>query len=180
MWCWLLMPLMPNMFSETIMNRVLNWCRPAIMFIMTRTFSKIYALASLRIGWAYASANIIDVLNRVRGPFNVNACAIAAGAAAMGDSDHVRQSIAHNKQVAGLAERSLGKNWVEKSPPQLAILSSFISPINKDPPRPQIACSPQTGIFCGPLLAMVFQMRCACRLARKRKIGRCSKFCKVS
>ncbi|MEO0909656.1 MAG: histidinol-phosphate transaminase, partial [Pseudomonadota bacterium] len=66
--------------------------------IMTRTFSKIYGLAALRIGWAYAPTHIIEALNRVRGPFNLNAAAIAAGAAAIKDHDHVEQSIIHNDE----------------------------------------------------------------------------------
>ncbi|HYA71791.1 MAG TPA: histidinol-phosphate transaminase [Roseiarcus sp.] len=64
--------------------------------VMTRTFSKIHGLAHLRIGWAYAPAAIIAALNRVRGPFNVNGAAIAAGVAAIGDSAHVDAAAAHN------------------------------------------------------------------------------------
>lgn len=66
--------------------------------IMTRTFSKIYGLAALRIGWAYGSREMIDALNRVRGPFNVNAMAIAAGAASMRDKTHLEASIVHNEE----------------------------------------------------------------------------------
>lgn len=66
--------------------------------IMTRTFSKIYGLAALRAGWCYADKRLIDILERVRGPFNVTAPAIAAGAAAMRDQAHVEQAIAHNEQ----------------------------------------------------------------------------------
>ncbi|UUP17183.1 histidinol-phosphate transaminase [Nitratireductor thuwali] len=66
--------------------------------VMTRTFSKIYGLAALRIGWMYAPAPIVDAVNRVRGPFNVNALAIAAGAAAIGDRAHVEEAVAHNDQ----------------------------------------------------------------------------------
>ena len=66
--------------------------------IMTRTFSKIFGLAALRIGWAYGPREIIDALNRVRGPFNVNAAAIAAGTAAIGDRSHVDKSIDHNDE----------------------------------------------------------------------------------
>lgn len=65
--------------------------------IMTRTFSKIYGLAALRIGWAYGPSHMIEALNRVRGPFNMNAAAIAAGAAAMRDRRFVDQAIAHNE-----------------------------------------------------------------------------------
>ena len=64
--------------------------------VMTRTFSKIYGLAALRLGWAYCPAHVADVLNRVRGPFNISAPAIAAGAAAMADQEFVERAIAHN------------------------------------------------------------------------------------
>jgi histidinol-phosphate aminotransferase len=64
--------------------------------VMTRTFSKIHGLASLRLGWAYCPAGVADVLNRIRGPFNVNAAAIAAGIAAIEDAGHIETSVAHN------------------------------------------------------------------------------------
>ena len=64
--------------------------------VMTRTFSKVFGLANLRIGWAYGPAAIIDALNRTRGPFNVNGPALAAGAAALGDRVHLELSVAHN------------------------------------------------------------------------------------
>ena len=65
--------------------------------VMTRTFSKIYGLAALRLGWAYCPAPIADVLNRVRGPFNVTAPALAAGVAALEDGAHVEFAVAHNE-----------------------------------------------------------------------------------
>ncbi len=64
--------------------------------VMTRTFSKIYGLAALRLGWAYCPAPVADVLNRVRGPFNVSAPAIAAGVAAIKDQAFTEAAIAHN------------------------------------------------------------------------------------
>ena len=48
--------------------------------VMTRTFSKIFGLAALRIGWAYCPAAIADALNRIRGPFNLSTPSIVAGA----------------------------------------------------------------------------------------------------
>ncbi|MEM7060787.1 MAG: histidinol-phosphate transaminase [Pseudomonadota bacterium] len=57
--------------------------------VMTRTFSKIHGLAALRLGWCYGPSHVIDVLNRVRGPFNVTASAQAAGEAAMRDQAYV-------------------------------------------------------------------------------------------
>lgn len=64
--------------------------------MMLRTFSKIYGLAALRLGWAYAPANVVAVLHRVRGPFNVNAAAQAAGAAALDDTAWLDRARAHN------------------------------------------------------------------------------------
>ena len=64
--------------------------------VMTRTFSKIHGLPALRIGWLYAPAAIVDVLNRIRGPFNMNSPALAAGVAAMEDRAHEEASVAHN------------------------------------------------------------------------------------
>jgi histidinol-phosphate aminotransferase len=64
--------------------------------VMTRTFSKIYGLAALRIGWAYCPPHVADVLNRIRGPFNLSAPAIAAGAAAVADQEFVETAIQHN------------------------------------------------------------------------------------
>ena len=57
--------------------------------IMTRTFSKIHGLAAVRLGWCYGPQHVIDVLNRVRGPFNVTAAAQAAGEAAIRDVEYV-------------------------------------------------------------------------------------------
>ncbi len=56
--------------------------------VMTRTFSKIYGLGALRVGWGYAPAEIIDVLNRIRGPFNVSAAGLAAAEAAVRDVEY--------------------------------------------------------------------------------------------
>ena len=66
--------------------------------VMTRTFSKIYGLANLRLGWLYGPAHVVDALNRIRGPFNVNGAALEAGVAAIRDEDHVARSIEHNER----------------------------------------------------------------------------------
>jgi histidinol-phosphate aminotransferase len=63
--------------------------------VMTRTFSKIHGLAALRVGWAYCPANVADVLNRIRGPFNLSAPAIASGAAAIDDVEHMERAKQH-------------------------------------------------------------------------------------
>ena len=66
--------------------------------VMLRTFSKIYALAGLRLGWAYCPPAIADVLNRVRGPFNVTAPALAAGIAAVEDTEALEHARDHNER----------------------------------------------------------------------------------
>ncbi|MCK6452859.1 MAG: aminotransferase class I/II-fold pyridoxal phosphate-dependent enzyme, partial [Alphaproteobacteria bacterium] len=74
--------------------------------VMTRTFSKIHGLAGLRVGWAYCPANVADVLNRVRSPFNVNAAAQAAAVAALDDVAFTDRARTHNDiWRAWLAER---------------------------------------------------------------------------
>ncbi len=63
--------------------------------LMTRTFSKIYGLAALRVGWAYGPDVVIDAINRARGPFNVSAVAMAAAIAALADEEFAARSAAH-------------------------------------------------------------------------------------
>ena len=65
--------------------------------IVTRTFSKIYGLAGLRVGYAISSVEISDLLNRVRQPFNANTLALAAATASLTDQEFVKASISNNK-----------------------------------------------------------------------------------
>ncbi|MEO1014047.1 MAG: histidinol-phosphate transaminase [Pseudomonadota bacterium] len=76
--------------------------------VMTRTFSKIYGLGGLRLGWGYCPAPVADALNRIRGPFNVSAAAIAAGVAAVRDQDFVARNRTHNASERGRLEQRLG------------------------------------------------------------------------
>ncbi|MFZ3155522.1 histidinol-phosphate transaminase [Pseudomonas sp.] len=83
--------------------------------LVSRTFSKAYGLAALRVGYAISSAQIADVLNRVRQPFNVNSLALAAACAALDDADYLAQSRQLND--AGMAQleaglRELGLSWI--------------------------------------------------------------------
>jgi histidinol-phosphate aminotransferase len=77
--------------------------------VMCRTFSKIHGLAALRLGWLYGPAHVVDALNRIRGPFNVNQPAIAAGIAAIGDAAHVQMSQAHNETWLAWLTAEIGK-----------------------------------------------------------------------
>ena len=66
--------------------------------VMTRTFSKIYGLAALRVGWAYCPEAVAGVLNRIRGPFNLSSPAIASAAAAIEDTAHLERAKHHNDE----------------------------------------------------------------------------------
>lgn len=67
--------------------------------VMTRTFSKIYGLGGLRIGWGYGPKPIIDVLNRIRGPFNLSTAQLEAAEAAVRDQDHVAKCRTENARM---------------------------------------------------------------------------------
>jgi histidinol-phosphate aminotransferase len=84
--------------------------------VMTRTFSKIYGLAALRLGWMYGPAHVVDAVNRIRGPFNVNAPAIAAGIAAIRDTAHVEKSRAHNTHWLAWLTEEIGKLGLKVTP----------------------------------------------------------------
>jgi len=84
--------------------------------VMTRTFSKVHGLAALRLGWCYAPGPIADVLNRIRGPFNVSAPAIAAGVAAIADGAHMDKAVAHNEQWLGWVTQKISALGLEVTP----------------------------------------------------------------
>jgi len=84
--------------------------------VVTRTFSKIHGLAALRLGWAYAQKPIIDVLHRVRGPFNVHMAAIEAGTAAVQDRDFMQRSVAHNDEWVAFLRQQIGGLGLEVTP----------------------------------------------------------------
>ncbi|WP_455210219.1 histidinol-phosphate transaminase [Kaarinaea lacus] len=85
----------PSMQLEGYPN-AMNWLQRFPNLIVTRTFSKAYGLAGLRVGYALSHPGIADLLNRVRQPFNVNHLALAAATAALKDSDYLRQTIQVN------------------------------------------------------------------------------------
>lgn len=74
----------------------LELARESENVVMLRTFSKIYGLAGLRVGWAYCPPAVADVLNRIRGPFNCSAPAQEAAIAALQDREHLAKAKAHN------------------------------------------------------------------------------------
>jgi histidinol-phosphate aminotransferase len=84
--------------------------------VMLRTFSKVYGLAGLRVGWAYCPPAVADALNRIRGAFNVNAAAIAAAEAALADAAHVERAVAHNDRWMPWLRAELGKLGYSTTP----------------------------------------------------------------
>jgi len=84
--------------------------------VMCRTFSKIHGLAAVRLGWLYGPAHIVDTINRVRNPFNVNTPAMKAGIAAIEDSAHVEASIAHNSRWLAWLTDEIGKLGFKVTP----------------------------------------------------------------
>jgi histidinol-phosphate aminotransferase len=84
----------------------LAWLPRFPNLVISRTCSKVYGLAGLRVGYAFASREVADLMNRVREPFNVNSVALAAAAAALGDEDFVRKSYELNR--AGMKQITEG------------------------------------------------------------------------
>src|SRR5699024_9890192 len=83
--------------------------------LVSRTFSKAYGLAALRVGYAISSLDIAEVLNRVRQPFNVNSLALVAACAALQDQDYLERSRDNNKQGMQQLEagfKKLGLSWL--------------------------------------------------------------------
>ena len=92
-----------------------KWLKRHPNLVLSRTFSKAYGLAGLRVGYGLAHASVADVMNRVRQPFNVNSVALAAAVAALDDMEFVARSFAGNlegmKQIEEGA-RKLGLEYI--------------------------------------------------------------------
>ncbi len=93
----------------------IDWLKKYPNLLITRTFSKAYGLAGLRIGYGLSSPQLADILNRVRQPFNNNMLALAAAEAALTDIEHLQNTIAVNAQgMRFITEgfKSLGLEWI--------------------------------------------------------------------
>ncbi len=101
--------------TEADCPSALRWLDRFPNLVVTRTFSKAYGLAGLRIGYAVSHPQVADLLNRVRQPFNVNSLALVAAAAALDDVEHLERSRATNR--AGIKQlqdacRQWGLSWL--------------------------------------------------------------------
>jgi len=92
------------------------WLKDFPNLIISRTFSKAYGLAGLRVGYAFAHAQVADMMNRVRQPFNVNSVAQAAAVAALGDEEFVRQTNGLNQRGMAQITAGLGNLGLEYIP----------------------------------------------------------------
>ena len=102
--------LSPELKGETV-----KWLKRHPNLVVTRTFSKAYGLAGLRVGYALAHPSVADIMNRVRQPFNVNSIALAAACAALDDMEFVARSFAENlKGLRQIEEGAtgLGLDWI--------------------------------------------------------------------
>jgi histidinol-phosphate aminotransferase len=93
-----------------------RWVESCSNVVMTRTFSKIYGLAGLRIGWAYGPPEVIEILNRLRTPFNASGPAMAAAIAALDDHAHVKRVREHNSR------------WLDRFSAELGVLGVRVAP----------------------------------------------------
>lgn len=94
----------------------LQWLDKYPNLIVTRTFSKIYALAGLRVGYAVCSEHIADLLNRVRQPFNVNTPALVSATAALDDAKHLAKCVVINKAGIKFWEEACQKRYLNYIP----------------------------------------------------------------
>lgn len=125
----------------------LDWLKANPNLIITRTFSKAYGLAGLRVGYSLSSPEMADILNRVRQPFNNNALALAAAEAALLDEDYLRETIAVNTQ--GMADltngfKGLGLEWIPSA-------GNFVSVDLKRPAQPVYEALLRSGVIVRPV-----------------------------
>ena len=125
----------------------LDWLARYQNLIVLRTFSKIYGLAGLRIGFGVADAQIIDLLNRVRQPFNINSLALVAAEAALGDGDHLRSSRRENKQ--GMSTLAAGFAALDLS--HIASKANFIAVDIGRPALPVYTAMLRRGVIVRPI-----------------------------
>lgn len=100
----------------------LKYVRQGLNVVVLRTFSKTYGLAGLRVGYAVAPSDCIQLLNKVREPFNTNAMALAAAEAALGDDEHVEQTIALIQEELKFLTRELSRIGI----PYVPSVANFI------------------------------------------------------
>ena len=125
----------------------LEWLADFPNLIVTRTFSKAYGLAGLRVGYAVSSAEIADLLNRVRPPFNVNSPALAAATAALSDHEHLERSVRLNNE--GLQQ--LGGAFSARGLSFIPSVGNFITVDMGRPAAPLFEALLREGVIVRPI-----------------------------
>lgn len=115
--------------------------------VVTRTFSKAYGLAALRVGYCVANVEITDILNRIRQPFNVNSLALVAALAALEDEQYLAQSVCLNKRGLAQLEAGFKKLGLE----YIASVGNFIAVDFKREAQPIYQALLQKGVIVRPL-----------------------------
>ena len=124
-----------------------SWLDKYPNLIITRTFSKAYGLAGLRVGYSLSSIDIADLLNRVRQPFNNNMLALAAAEAALADEDYLVETLAVNNQgmqFLTTAFSELGLTWIPSA-------GNFVSVDLKQPAMPIYQALLKKGVIVRPV-----------------------------
>lgn len=124
-----------------------QWVKHFPNLLVTRTFSKIFGLAGLRLGYSVSSEGVAELLNRVRQPFNVNSLAQVAGLAALADADHVSRSVATNR--AGLLQ--LGEALRLRGLEFIPSVGNFLTIDLRRPPGPIYQDLLRQGVIVRPV-----------------------------
>jgi len=124
-----------------------RWLADCPNLIISRTFSKAYGLAGLRVGYGLSSPELADILNRVRQPFNNNSLALAAAEAALGDDGHLQRTVANN--AAGMQQltdgfKAMGLEWIPSA-------ANFVSVHLKRDAAPVYAALLRQGVIVRPV-----------------------------
>lgn len=133
--------------SEPDYPNALEWLNDFPNLIVTRTFSKAYGLAGLRVGYAVSNEEIADLLNRVRQPFNVNSLGLAAAGAALSDEDHLRRTVALNQ--AGL--RQLAEAFEARGLAYIPSVGNFVTVDVGKPAAPLYEALLREGVIVRPI-----------------------------
>jgi histidinol-phosphate aminotransferase len=125
----------------------IDWLKKFPNLLITRTFSKAYGLAGLRVGYGLSSPQLADILNRVRQPFNNNTLALAAAEAALADVEHLQQTITVN--ALGMQQltngfKNLGLEWIPSA-------GNFVSVDLKQAGQPVYEAMLRKGVIVRPV-----------------------------
>ena len=136
--------------TQTILARSSSSARPNLLVL--RTFSKVYGLAGLRIGYGIGPAALLAEMNKIRGPFNTSGIAQAAGLAALDDSEHVRRSVESNRAGLTLLTSGLTRLGIKYVPS----VANFLLVIFGTDTEPLVEALLQHAVIVRPMRWMGF------------------------